>query len=54
MDSVILNNKLERICKVAVMDCIIELHPTRPPFYVVGLSKAAQIRVGIVDTAAKI
>jgi hypothetical protein len=49
MDSVIVNNKLERIWKVAVMDWIIP----QPP-YLEGLRKTVQILVGIVDTAAKI
>ena len=49
MDSVIVNNKLERIWKVAVMNYI----KAQPP-YLEGLRKTAQIRIGIVDTAAKI
>lgn len=49
MDSVIVNNKMERIRKVAVMDCI----RAQPPD-LEGLRKTAQIRIGIVDTAAKI
>jgi len=49
MDSLIVNNKLERIWKFAVMYCIVALPP-----YLEGHRKTAQILIWIVDTAAKI